>query len=54
MREVTLLCQRVVFLAHGHVVANDTPEAIALAYGHDDLEGVFLQLAGEGLHGEEI
>jgi hypothetical protein len=28
------------------VVANDTPAAIAMAFGHADLEGVFLALAG--------
>jgi ABC-type Na+ transport system ATPase subunit NatA len=46
MREVELLAERVVFLARGRVVANDTPAAIADAFGHDDLEGVFLALAG--------
>ena len=46
MREVELLAERVVFLARGRVVANDTPAAIADSFGHDDLEGVFLALAG--------
>jgi ABC-2 type transport system ATP-binding protein len=46
MREVEVLAERVVFLARGRVVANDTPAAIADAFGHDDLEGVFLALAG--------
>jgi ABC-2 type transport system ATP-binding protein len=45
MREVARMTQRVVFLAKGQVVANDTPVAIAETFGHDDLEGVFLQLA---------
>src|SRR5262249_13261572 len=46
MREVEILTERVVFLARGRVVANDTPTSIAAAFGHDDLEGVFLSLAG--------
>jgi ABC-2 type transport system ATP-binding protein len=45
MREVEMLTQRVIFLARGDVVANDTPAAIAALYGYDDLEGVFLELA---------
>jgi ABC-2 type transport system ATP-binding protein len=45
MREVTMLADRVIFLAHGRVVANDTPARIADAFGHADLEGVFLNLA---------
>ena len=61
MREVTMLATRVIFLAHGTVVANDTPENIAASFGHDDLEGVFLNLAerhrtgrhGAGQHGTE-
>ena len=46
MREVEILAERVVFLARGVVVADDTPASIATAFGHADLEGVFLALAG--------
>jgi ABC-2 type transport system ATP-binding protein len=46
MREVEILAERVVFLARGRVVADDTPASIATAFGHADLEGVFLALAG--------
>ncbi len=45
MREVEMLTTRVVFLARGQVVANDSPANIAALYGHGDLEGVFLELA---------
>jgi ABC-2 type transport system ATP-binding protein len=45
MAEVERLCERVVFLAHGHVVADGTPEQVASTYGRGDLEGVFLHLA---------
>ena len=37
-----MLTERVIFLARGEVVANDTPAAIAASYGHADLEQVFL------------
>ena len=49
MREVTMLCDRVVFLAGGRIVADGAPATIADSFGHDDLEGVFLQLAGRSL-----
>jgi ABC-2 type transport system ATP-binding protein len=47
MREVEFMTQRVIFLANGQVVADDTAAAIAATYGYEDLEGVFLQLADE-------
>ena len=46
MVEVERLCQRVVFIAGGRVVADGTPETVANQFGHGSLEGVFLQLAG--------
>ncbi len=53
MREVEQLTERVVFLAGGKVVANASPAEIAADYGHDDLEGVFLHLAGVAIHPED-
>ena len=47
MREVEMLTERVIFLARGEVVANDSAAAISEMYGHDDLEQVFLELAAE-------
>jgi ABC-2 type transport system ATP-binding protein len=47
MREVERLAQRVVFLLAGRIVADGTPEDIALRYDRADLEGVFLHLAEE-------
>ena len=47
MLEVSRLCQRVVFLARGRVVADGTPEEVAARFGRGDLEDVFLHLAGE-------
>jgi ABC-2 type transport system ATP-binding protein len=47
MVEVERLCERVVFLSQGRVVANGTPTEITNRFGRDDLEEVFLQLAAE-------
>ena len=48
MLEVEQLCERVVFVNAGRVVADGTPVEVAARYGHVGLEGVFLQLAREG------
>ncbi len=45
MSDVEQVCERVVFLSHGRVVADGPPETVASAYGRGDLEGVFLHLA---------
>jgi ABC-2 type transport system ATP-binding protein len=45
MREVEMLTERVMFLARGEVVANDSAAVVASMYGHDNLEDVFLSLA---------
>jgi ABC-2 type transport system ATP-binding protein len=47
MIEVSRLCERVVFISSGRVVADGTPDAVAASFGRDDLEGVFLHLAEE-------
>jgi ABC-2 type transport system ATP-binding protein len=46
MLEVERLCERVVFLSGGRVVADGSPAQVTERYGHDDLEAVFLHLAG--------
>ena len=46
MLEVERLCERVVFIAGGSIVADGSPAAVANQFGHGDLEGVFLELAG--------
>jgi ABC-2 type transport system ATP-binding protein len=45
MVEVERLCERVVFLSAGRVVADGAPAQISERFGRDDLEGVFLHLA---------
>jgi ABC-2 type transport system ATP-binding protein len=49
MVEVERLCERVVFLSAGRVVANGTAEEVATRFGRGDLEEVFLHLAAEGV-----
>jgi ABC-2 type transport system ATP-binding protein len=49
MVEVERLCERVVFVNGGRVVADGPPREVAAGYGHGDLESVFLHLAGTEL-----
>jgi len=46
MIEVERLCERVVFISHGRVVADGSPAQVKEFYGRGDLEDVFLHLAG--------
>jgi len=46
MVEVERMCDRVVFIASGRIVADGSPAAVASAFGGADLESVFLRLAG--------
>ncbi len=52
MQEVAALCDRIVVVAHGRVVADGTTDAIREQAGRDNLEDAFVQLIGseEGLH----
>ncbi len=45
MTDVEHVCERVLFLSAGRIVADGTPASIAAAYGRGNLEGVFLHLA---------
>jgi ABC-2 type transport system ATP-binding protein len=47
MVEIERLCERVVFISAGRVVADGRPGEVAALFGRDDLEGVFLHLAAE-------
>ena len=48
MLEIERLCERVVFLSLGKVIADDSPAAVAAQFGRGNLEDVFLELAGAG------
>src|SRR5579863_2022665 len=49
MSEVERLCDRVVFLARGRVVADGSPAEVTASFGRSGLEDVFLHLAsGQG------
>jgi ABC-2 type transport system ATP-binding protein len=54
MLEVERLCERVVFVSSGRVVADGAPESVAARFGRADLEGVFLHLAEGGTEVEVI
>jgi ABC-2 type transport system ATP-binding protein len=47
MREVEFLCERVILLSQGRIVANGTPSQIASQFAVDDLEGAFLAVAAD-------
>jgi len=46
MQEVAALCDRVVIIGHGRVLADDTPEAIREQSGAQSLEEAFLHVLG--------
>jgi sodium transport system ATP-binding protein len=48
MQEVAALCDDVVVIAHGNVVASGTPDAIRERTGQSNLEEAFVQLIGTG------
>jgi sodium transport system ATP-binding protein len=52
MQEVAALCDRIVVIAHGRVVAQGTADALRERTGESNLEDAFVQLIGsdEGLH----
>ncbi len=51
MQEVSLLCDRIVIIAGGRVVADGSPEELCRAAGEEDLENAFVRIIGsdEGL-----
>jgi ABC-2 type transport system ATP-binding protein len=53
MVEIERLCERVIFLSAGQVIADGTPNAIASQFERDDLEGVFIHLAQVGAERRE-
>ena len=47
MQEVSALCDSIVVMAHGRVVATGTPDELRELSGHSDLEEAFVTLVGE-------
>jgi ABC-2 type transport system ATP-binding protein len=45
MREIETMCDRIIFLAHGKIVANDTAENLKKTFRKDDLEEIFITIA---------
>jgi sodium transport system ATP-binding protein len=51
MQEVAALCDRIVVIAHGRVVADESPDALRAQTGAANLEDAFVKIIGtdEGL-----
>jgi lipooligosaccharide transport system ATP-binding protein len=49
MEEATRLCDRLVIMDRGRIVAGGTPAELTERYEQPDLEGVFLAIAGRSL-----
>src|SRR5262245_63128322 len=54
MVEAERLCQRVVFISGGRIAADGTPAQIAQQFGTEDLEGAFLEVAGQTVSEAEL
>jgi sodium transport system ATP-binding protein len=48
MQEVAQLCDRIVVIAKGHVVADESPDALRLQTGESNLEEAFVKIIGSG------
>jgi sodium transport system ATP-binding protein len=48
MQEVAQLCDRIVVIARGRVVADESPEALRLQTGESNLEEAFVKIIGSG------
>ena len=53
MQEVSALCDAIVVIAHGRVVARGTPDDLRTQTGHENLEDAFVALAGADLVSDE-
>lgn len=47
MREIETMCNRIIFLSRGKIVAADTPENLKKQFQKDDLEEIFITIAEE-------
>jgi sodium transport system ATP-binding protein len=46
MQEVSALCDNIIVIAHGRIVASGSPDALRQRTGHTNLEDAFVALAG--------
>ena len=46
MQEVSALCNSIIVIARGKIVASGTPDELRAQTGHDSLEDAFVTLAG--------
>ena len=49
MEEAQLLCDEIIIVDHGHIIAQGTPQALLAQHGVANLEDLFLKLTGEAL-----
>ncbi len=49
MQEMEELCDRIIFLHKGRIIAMDTPKAVLAKYGQANLEELFLLVARQGV-----
>jgi len=50
MREIETVCDRIIFIHHGKILAEGTPEELRKRFGKQDLEEIFIHLAGSKLN----
>ena len=48
MQEVSALCDSIIVIARGRIVASGTPDELRAQTGHENLEDAFVALAGLG------
>jgi sodium transport system ATP-binding protein len=46
MQEVSALCDSIIVIARGRIVASGTPQQLRQQTGHESLEDAFVALAG--------
>src|SRR3989338_4118450 len=49
MREIEAVCDRVIFIHHGKILANGTPADLRTQFGTQDMEEFFINLAAKGI-----
>jgi ABC-2 type transport system ATP-binding protein len=47
MREIEAMCDRIIFLSRGRIIADDTLGNLRHRFNRQDLEEIFITLAGE-------